>query len=66
MALPLPADLRAELARLEARHNTALDWDDPAAPSPWTDDERRAFDAEACALAARLSTALGATVDYLP
>lgn len=57
--LGLPDDLRARLDALSRHHDTALDWDDPAGPSPWTDAERAAFDADAGALRRDLAAWLG-------
>ena len=47
--LPLSDSLKEMLAALEARYATYLNWNDPAAPSPWTSEEKQTFltDAEA-------------------
>ncbi len=42
--LPLSAETRERLTRLSAWHDTALDWDYPPDPSPWTADERQRFE----------------------
>ena len=71
-ALDLPDALRSRLDALSVRHDTALDWDDPAGPSPWTDSERAAFDTDAEVLrrdlSAHLATHLGPSVAlvYVP
>jgi hypothetical protein len=42
--LPLSANRRRRLEELSVWHDTALDWDDPGGPSPWTQDEEARFD----------------------
>jgi hypothetical protein len=66
--LPLSQDTRERLAKLSARHDTALNWDDPPAPSPWTAEENAAFDAAAQELLERISAELGSDfiVIYAP
>lgn len=57
---------QADLDRLDALsrwHDRALDWSDPAGPSPWDDSEFDRFDAAAIELLERLRTALGDEFD---
>lgn len=42
--LPLSDQTRRRLEELSVWHDTALDWDDPAGPSPWTREEAERFD----------------------
>lgn len=42
-ALPVPRDLIDRLAGLVARYDASIDWDDPAGPSRWTQEQRDAF-----------------------
>ncbi len=58
-ALTLPADLRADLDRMSRRHDTALDWSNPAGPAHWTAEEFRRFDADARDLRDQIAAALG-------
>lgn len=57
--LPLSAENRERLAELSAWHDTALDWDDPAGPSPWTPDDDVRFDAAASEVLERIRAELG-------
>ncbi len=52
--LPLPDDVRERVERMIDWYDTGLDWDDPAGPSPWTDEEQARFNAEARAVLAIL------------
>ncbi|HEU4453205.1 MAG TPA: hypothetical protein VFR81_09090 [Longimicrobium sp.] len=40
-------------------HDTALDWDDPGGPSPWTDEESARFDRAAEDLLVGIRAELG-------
>jgi hypothetical protein len=57
--LSLPAALRARLETLSTWHDTALDWTDPTGPSPWGDEERRLFEADALEIRDALQDELG-------
>jgi hypothetical protein len=57
--LGLSDALVARLAELSGRHDRALDWDDPAGPSPWGEPEFDNFDADALAALERLRAELG-------
>ncbi len=48
--LPLSCKTKDKLAELSARHDNALDWDDTAGPSPWTDRDFKQFEAEALSI----------------
>ena len=41
--LPVSDTLKDTLTALEERYRTYLNWDNPAAPSPWTHEEKQAF-----------------------
>jgi hypothetical protein len=43
--LGLSAEISEQLRSLRAWHDTALDWDDPLGPSPWTPEECDRFNA---------------------
>jgi hypothetical protein len=57
--LPLSAETRRRLEELSVWHDTALDWDDPAGPSPWTPDEDARFHAAAAEVLERIRAELG-------
>jgi hypothetical protein len=57
--LPLSDDVLRRLDELSAWHDTALDWEDPAGPSPWTPDEDARFDAAAQQMLHALQAQLG-------
>lgn len=57
--LPLSPEIRERLEVLSVWHDTALDWDDPAGPSPWPPDEYARFDAEAAVILERVRAQLG-------
>lgn len=42
--LPLSPAIRRRIEALEKWHDTALDWDNPPGPSPWSPAERARFD----------------------
>jgi hypothetical protein len=58
-AIGLPNALAAELDRLEAWRNRALNWEDPMGPGPWREAECAAFNAAARQAAAQVADALG-------
>ena len=64
--LPLSAETRRRLEELSVWHDTALDWDDPAGPSPWTPDDDARFDHAAAEVLERIRAELGPDfqVDY--
>jgi hypothetical protein len=66
--LPISPGLRERLEELSVWHDTALDWDDPAGPSPWPSGEDARFDAAAAEILERVRTELGPdfTVEYTP
>ena len=57
--LPLSAETLRRLEELSVWHDTALDWDDPAGPSPWTEEESARFDRAAEDVLARIRAELG-------
>jgi hypothetical protein len=57
--LPLSAGTRRRLEELSVWHDTALNWDDPAGPSPWTPDDDARFDAAATEILERIRAELG-------
>ncbi|ABB58138.1 hypothetical protein [Synechococcus elongatus] len=66
--LPLSQSLRQQLDQLSLWHDTALDWDDPAGPSPWTAEESAQFEvaAQAALQALRLELGPSYSVRYHP
>jgi hypothetical protein len=58
--LPLAKATRREVERLVSGYDTALDWDDPAGPTPWSAEECADFNAAARVLLARLRAELDA------
>lgn len=42
--LPLSKETMQRLEELSTWHDTSLDWDDPAGPSPWTPEEYARFE----------------------
>ena len=57
--LPLSKETKAKLAKLIDVHDTALDWANPAGPSPWSKDDFDKFEAEALAILKAIQTELG-------
>ncbi|HEX2201703.1 MAG TPA: hypothetical protein VHG91_00320 [Longimicrobium sp.] len=64
--LPLSGETRQRLEELSVWHDTALDWDDPGGPSPWTPDEEARFERAAAEILERVRAELGPEfqVDY--
>jgi hypothetical protein len=59
--LPIPEELRADLLQAEERFQTWYAPNDPAGPTPWTEEECEQFDELTDNLLARLRDALGST-----
>lgn len=57
--LPLSDETRARLEELSEWHDTALDWDDPGGPSPWSSEEYERFKRAALEILERVRTELG-------
>lgn len=64
-ALPLVPGTRTRGAALVAQHDTSIDWDDPAGPSPWSAAERARFAADSEAFLAELRKELGTEFEVL-
>jgi hypothetical protein len=66
--LPLSAETRQRLEELSVWHDTALDWDDPAGPSPWAPEEDARFERAAAEILERVRAELGPdfAVEYRP
>jgi hypothetical protein len=62
-ALPLTPETRRRLEELSAWHDGALNWDDPAAPSPWHADEQARFARAAEEMLATLRADLGPGIE---
>jgi len=64
--LPLSDETRGRLEELSMWHDTSLDWDDPAGPSPWTPEEDERFHRAAVEALEHLRAELGPDfqVDY--
>src|SRR3712207_869992 len=63
--LPLSPETEARVERLIAWYDESVDWDDPAGPWPWTDDEQARFEAEARAVLTLLRAELGAEYEIV-
>ena len=57
--LPLAEATRRRLDELSEWHDRSLDWNDPAAPGPWTAEEGVRFDEAAEELRATIQSELG-------
>ncbi len=57
--LPLSVETRQRLENLSRWHDTALNWDHPSAPSPWTAEDRAHFEQAVHAVLAVLRSELG-------
>lgn len=57
--LPLSEPTRARLDALSAWHDTALNWDYPPDPGPWTDADEARFEAAAADVLAAVRADLG-------
>ena len=57
--LPISDPIRERLCDLTKWHDTALNWDYPPGPSPWSDEERTRFESAAKILLIDLQTNLG-------
>ncbi|SFC48657.1 hypothetical protein SAMN05421848_1599 [Kushneria avicenniae] len=57
--LPLSEATLQKLHALTAWHDKALNWDYPPDPSPWSQEEFRAFETAAHDMRSRLQTELG-------
>ena len=66
--LPLSAKLNARLEAHSSLHDSALNWDDPAAPSPWMPAQFADFDRAVEILMADLQAELGGrfVIEYAP
>jgi hypothetical protein len=64
--LPLSDQTRRRLEELSVRHDTSLDWDDPAGPGPWTPGEYEDFERAAAEVLETVRGELGPDfqVDY--
>lgn len=67
-ALSLSQPTREELREMSAWHDGALDWQDPAGPSPWSQEELDRFELAARKLKSKLETELGPEFEivYVP
>ena len=57
--LPLSREVLRELQRLTELHDTALDWNYPPDPSPWSQEQFDLFDSEALSILERIRAELG-------
>jgi hypothetical protein len=57
--LPLSAETLKRIEELEAWHDTALRWNDPAAPGPWRQEECERFNKASEELFAQINCELG-------
>lgn len=66
--LPLSEETRRRLDELSAWHDTALNWDYPPDPGPWTPEEEARFERAAAEILEQVRAELGPAfqVDYRP
>ena len=66
--LPLSDGLRADIVQMCEEFQSSLDWDDPPAPSPWTQEHMQDFVARSKEAYSRVVAELGDayTVEYFP
>ena len=57
--LPISEKTRQRLNELSALHDTALNWEYPPDPGPWTKEENERFDAKATDLLSAIREELG-------
>ncbi|WP_025131381.1 hypothetical protein [Pseudomonas sp. PH1b] len=63
--LPIDPTILEQLNALSQWHDSALDWADPLAPSPWTAQEQAHFDQAALALVQLLEVELGSDYEVI-
>ncbi len=63
--MPLSIQTRAEIERLCAWHDRALNWASPSDPGPWRQEECERFNAAALALLNRIRSDLGPAFDVI-
>lgn len=63
--LPLTEELRERGEALLARYDSSLCWDDPTAPSPWSDQQHEAFVLHAQQFLHELRVYLGESVEII-
>lgn len=66
--LPLSEETKTRLSDLSELHDTALNWSDPAGPSPWNADQFEAFDKQAIKALRLVEIELGGEfeITYVP
>jgi hypothetical protein len=64
-ALPISDPIRYRLSELTKWHDTALNWEYPPDPSPWSDEERTRFEAAANSMLIELQSKLGASFEVI-
>ena len=57
--LPLSKETLEKIKNMESWYQTALDWNDPGGPSPWTREENEKFGREAKTLLEKIISELG-------
>ena len=57
--LPLSKETLENIKKMERWHHTALDWNDPGGPSPWTREEHEKFGRGAKTLLEKIISELG-------
>lgn len=63
--LPLSAETRRRLEELSVWHDTALNWDYPPDPGPWTPEEEARFDRAAQEILQTLRAELGSDFEVV-
>ncbi len=63
--LGLPADLLARIDTLSTHHDTALNWEYPPDPGPWSKDDYAEFCQDVEALRVEIAEALGSDFEVV-
>jgi hypothetical protein len=63
--LPISDQSKRRLLELVAWHDTALNWDYPPDPGPWSEKEHASFEAAAHEILKQLQSELGQTSDIV-
>lgn len=64
-ALPIAPELAERIATLSAEYDSSIDWQDPGSASPWSEDQRLAFEGRSRELLEELRVALGAAYEVV-
>lgn len=59
LTLPISSDTKTKLYELSELHEKALDWSNPSAPSPWSEQDFRLFESKALSILSIIQAELG-------